>query len=788
MPNKLARCLRSRVGRLLNDKMPTGVAVSPAMNHGGPYPATGHPGFTAVGIPASIHRFAMLQCFDNVRPHRLPACLGDKSPQGTMWRCIDGQWTQERCSQQLTPTGLCWWAGWPPPQNCGIMRYSLAEHRRSTNTGTLGEGIDLDRSACVNSVGASHNETHRRLFRRFRPDYGRGWSCLLRGANGVSVLASRGGPPRKRAARRTLDRATLVKLSAKSMCDLETASNLCESALKKGVDAGNESYAKEFLTATLYEHAARLSRLIFEQRPIDPRWPRVRQLAMKDLERALEVDPEMASVQLLIGRLQSLPGGDDDRARQAAAAAVELLEESDDAEQLSAALVLRGRLTQDPEAILADLNRALELDPRNVEAWRIRAALQLARGENDKALEDFQMLLPLNPDDMTAHQAVAQALRNLKQFDQAMEHLDRVIEANPVVPTPYILRAHVLEEMGKLPEAVKSLDEAVTVKPEDLNTLVFRARLQILQNEYDLAREDVEQALKLQPQFPQAVLLRSLISAAQERFGEAINDLRPLVRRNPENIELKLQLATYYEADRRLTSAIQLYSEIVEADPDQWLARRRRGDAYLSQGKQGEALKDYETALELQPEDSGILNNLAWVLATSPDDDLRDGSRSFELAQTACELTEYQQAHILSTLAASYAEMGDFEEAVQWSHKAVELDPDEEQLSKELASYQDQQPWRERQQVEENTEPLPVVTVEPEPMEGLPFDDEPEEADEPDAEEADENPVDPAASSEPIDEPPAGEWQETLDKVDAPRRRLPALDKVDGPPKPETIR
>lgn len=90
----LARRLRPRVGRLLNDKMPTGVAVSPAMNHGGPFPATGHPGFTAVGIPASLQRFAMLQCFDNVRPHRLPACLRDQNPNGQMWRSIDGNWTQ----------------------------------------------------------------------------------------------------------------------------------------------------------------------------------------------------------------------------------------------------------------------------------------------------------------------------------------------------------------------------------------------------------------------------------------------------------------------------------------------------------------------------------------------------------------------------------------------------------------------------------------------------------------------------------------------------------------------
>ena len=75
---KLSPLLRMRVGRLLNDKMPTGVAVSAAMNHGGPFPATGHPGFTAVGFPAAMRRFAMLQCFDSVRPHRLPPALRDQ--------------------------------------------------------------------------------------------------------------------------------------------------------------------------------------------------------------------------------------------------------------------------------------------------------------------------------------------------------------------------------------------------------------------------------------------------------------------------------------------------------------------------------------------------------------------------------------------------------------------------------------------------------------------------------------------------------------------------------------
>jgi alpha-ketoglutaric semialdehyde dehydrogenase len=87
--------LEPKVGRILNDKMPTGVAVSAAMNHGGPYPATGHPGFTAVGVPGSLLRFGKLTSFDNVRASRLPALLKDKNPTGATWRLVNGDWTQQ---------------------------------------------------------------------------------------------------------------------------------------------------------------------------------------------------------------------------------------------------------------------------------------------------------------------------------------------------------------------------------------------------------------------------------------------------------------------------------------------------------------------------------------------------------------------------------------------------------------------------------------------------------------------------------------------------------------------
>jgi NADP-dependent aldehyde dehydrogenase len=74
-PSRLLGILRSKCGRLLQNKMPTGVTVVASMVHGGPFPATGHPGFTAVGMPTSVVRFAARHCYDNVDSAHLPLCL-----------------------------------------------------------------------------------------------------------------------------------------------------------------------------------------------------------------------------------------------------------------------------------------------------------------------------------------------------------------------------------------------------------------------------------------------------------------------------------------------------------------------------------------------------------------------------------------------------------------------------------------------------------------------------------------------------------------------------------------
>ena len=94
----------------------------------------------------------------------------------------------------------------------------------------------------------------------------------------------------------------------------------------------------------------------------------------------------------------------------------------------------------------------------------------------------------------------------------------------------------------------------------------------------------------------------------------------------------------------------------------------------------------------------GMLLGLAWLLATAPDDKVRDGKRAVELAKTACELTEHKNGGYLDTLAAAYAEAGDFKNAVEWQEKAIKAGDmpikDMDAAKKRLELFKNKKPYR----------------------------------------------------------------------------------------------
>jgi len=280
---------------------------------------------------------------------------------------------------------------------------------------------------------------------------------------------------------------------------------------------------------------------------------------------------------------------------------------------------------------------------------------------------------------------------------------------------------------ANLDEALSDLNKAIAMAPKDPMTLLQRAEVALDRDDIKSAKEDFRSATQVAPQIlnlEMVIGLRSRIALLENRLADAINDAQLLADRNPNNTFHRLRLASLYTMDNRPRKAIEVLSDLLQADPGNVPALRSRGDALLSVGDHKKAIEDYEAAVDSvgevefetadefqKQEAAGIYNNLSWVLATSPNDSVRDGKRSLELAEKAAKLSDYKAAHILSTLAAAYAEAGNFEKAIQWSEKAVQLGDEEdheqlEQLELELDSYRKGEAWREKQDTEENQVPI----------------------------------------------------------------------------------
>ncbi|MBP89313.1 MAG: hypothetical protein CMJ64_21800 [Planctomycetaceae bacterium] len=156
---------------------------------------------------------------------------------------------------------------------------------------------------------------------------------------------------------------------------------------------------------------------------------------------------------------------------------------------------------------------------------------------------------------------------------------------------------------------------------------------------------------------------------------------------------------------RKAVQEIEGVVEQMQADMDASQQQMEEYQAAVANGDYATAMEAVEERLAISPEDAASHNNKAWLLATCPVDEFRDGKLAVEHATRACELTGWSNSSFIDTLAAAHAESGDFEAAAECQQKAIDSDPEgfyQEEFRERLALYQSGMPYREG--------PLPAET------------------------------------------------------------------------------
>jgi tetratricopeptide (TPR) repeat protein len=240
---------------------------------------------------------------------------------------------------------------------------------------------------------------------------------------------------------------------------------------------------------------------------------------------------------------------------------------------------------------------------------------------------------------------------------------------------------------------------ALAAPPEKVAADYWRGGLTAMEKkDYQRAIELFTEAIRLIPKFTDAYISRGDAYRTTRAYDRAIADYTQALRLSPRNTDALVGRGMSHRKKRQLDKAIADYTEAIKIDPKGVNARYNRANAYKAQRDFARALADFQETLRLDPRYAEAHNNLAWLSATCPDAKFRDGKRAVEHATRACELTEWKRVDMVDTLAVAQAEAGNFEQAVQWARKAVELAPEDvkDEVRSHLRLFEANKPYREK--------------------------------------------------------------------------------------------
>jgi protein O-mannosyl-transferase len=279
----------------------------------------------------------------------------------------------------------------------------------------------------------------------------------------------------------------------------------------------------------------------------------------------------------------------------------------------------------------------------------------------------WRTTLARNPNCWMAHNNLGIVLFQKGETDQAIAHYRQTLQMEPDFwHADYNLGSALLRK-GEVDEAIVYCNRAVTIEPNDPDAQVALGNALVQKKRIDDAIPHYQKALTIRPYYFPAHYSLSHALLEKGEIDAAIFHCRAALSVQPENADARENLAV----------------------------------ALDEKGQTADAIMQYEKALKISPGSVSAQNNLAWVLATCSDASLRNGSKALELARQADQLSGGDNPVVLRSLAAAYAEVGQFAKAVEVAQGALRLAVEQryralgEALQEEMTHYRVNLPYRE---------------------------------------------------------------------------------------------
>tara|TARA_R110002111_G_C6002109_1_gene373276 strand:+ start:4853 stop:5893 length:1041 start_codon:yes stop_codon:yes gene_type:complete len=274
---------------------------------------------------------------------------------------------------------------------------------------------------------------------------------------------------------------------------------------------------------------------------------------------------------------------------------------------------------------------------------------------------------------------------NVKEPEALLKFLNQAIEAEPTAER-YHLRGIAYQVLQNYGAALADFAASLKLKGDNAHIHVNRGNIYRLQNEYKKALTDLDRALELDQSNANAFHIRGLVFFESDETQKAIDDLSEAIRIDGKMISaLNARGIAYRKLDQN-DLALQDFNQAIKANHFVSEVFSNRAAIWEQKNLFESAIKDYKRAIELNPTSATAHNDLAWLLVTCSDSQIRDAKTGVTHALKACELTQFEDWNLLDTLATAYRENEQVDKAVETLRKAIQIAPSEQknELQKKL--------------------------------------------------------------------------------------------------------